>query len=283
MIPLRDNIPSRTTPVVNYLVIGVCAVVFFLQLLESDDPTKPTIVERYGMIPARVSNPERPVTIPVTERLVRLPSGEIGREVITKTAADSAVPPWLTLLTCTFLHGGWLHFLGNMWFLWVFGDNVEDRLGKFGYLAFYLLGGAAASFAHYLSAPYSDVPTLGASGAIAAVMGAYLVLYPHARVYTLVPIFFFIQLMWLPAPLFLGIWFVIQLFQGVSSITATEAEGVAWWAHAGGFAVGALGAWIMHKTHADRPAVEVVRPGSDRYVAYRGVPYAQRTRRPPGF
>ncbi len=284
MIPLRDNIPSRTTPIVNYLMIGTCAAVFLFQLRESDDPLQPTMVERYGMIPARVSNPDEPVTIPVGYRQTQLPDGRVEVEEVSKEAAPSAVPAVLTLLTCTFLHGGWLHFLGNMWFLYVFGDNVEDRLGKVGYLVFYLLGGVAASLTHYLSQPHSDIPTLGASGAIAAVMGAYMVLYPHARVLTLVPIFIFIQFLWLPAPLFLGVWFLIQLFQGVTSIaavTATEAQGVAWWAHAGGFAVGAIGAWIMHRTHTDRPAVELVRPGSDRYVGYGGVPY--RGRRPGGF
>lgn len=284
MIPLRDNIPPRTTPVVNYLMIGTCAVVFAFQLMEPDDPMRATIVERCAMIPARVSNPDEPVTIPIGYRQVRLPDGRVGVQEVEKVAAPSAVPPILTLLTCTFLHGGWLHFLGNMWFLYVFGDNVEDRLGKVGYLAFYLLGGVSASLTHYLFESRSDVPTLGASGAIAAVMGAYMVLYPHARVLTLVPIFIFIQFLWLPAPIFLGIWFLIQLFQGVTSIaavTATEAQGVAWWAHIGGFAVGAIGAWIMHKTHTDRPAVEIVRPGSDRYVGYRGVPYSRRA--PPGF
>jgi membrane associated rhomboid family serine protease len=281
MIPLRDNIPARTWPVVNYLLIATCTVVFFAQLAEPDDPQRPTLVERYGMIPARISRPGEPVEIPVAREFARGPDGSVlvgqdGRPVIrefVREAAPAAVPPLLTLLTCTFLHGGWLHFLGNMWFLFVFGDNVEDRLGKLAYLVFYLLGGVAASLAHYLSQPYSPVPTLGASGAIAAVMGAYMVLYPHARVLTLVPIVIFIQLLWLPAPLFLGIWFVIQLFQGVASISATAAEGVAWWAHAGGFAVGALGAWLMHRTHQDRPPVERLRPGSERIVSYQGMPY----------
>jgi membrane associated rhomboid family serine protease len=182
----------------------------------------------------------------------------------------------LTLLTCTFLHAGWLHFLGNMWFLFVFGDNVEDRLGHVAYFGFYLLGGVAASLAHYVTEPNSPIPTLGASGAIAAVMGAYLVLYPHARVLTLVPIVIFIQLLWLPAFIFLGIWFVIQLFQGVAATAGGAATGVAWWAHAGGFAVGAVGAWLMHRTHHDRPPVQRLRPGSDRVMGYRGLPYRPR-------
>ncbi|MGC1273222.1 MAG: rhomboid family intramembrane serine protease, partial [Planctomycetaceae bacterium] len=246
--------------------------------VEGSDPAKPTLVERFGMIPARVSNPDAKVEIPVAQEMVQLPDGRVAVQTYVREAAPSAVAPILTLLTCTFLHGGWLHFLGNMWFLWVFGDNVEDRLGKLAYLAFYLLGGVAASLAHYVSDTSSTVPTLGASGAIAAVMGAYMVLYPHARVLTLIPIFIFIQLLWIPAPWFLGIWFVIQLFQGVWSITAANAAGVAWWAHTGGFAVGALGAWLMHRTHHDRPAIETVRPGSERTVYYQGVPRRVRRR-----
>ncbi|MBA3315067.1 MAG: rhomboid family intramembrane serine protease [Planctomycetota bacterium] len=276
MIPLRDNIPSRTTPFVNYAVIAVCTIVFLLQFSQSSDPMQPKLVERFGMIPARISKPNEPVEIPVGYRITQLPSGEQLTEPVSKTAAPSAVPPILTLLTCTFLHGGWLHFLGNIWFLYIFGDNVEDRLGHFAFLGFYLLGGVAASLAHYVTAPMSPIPTLGASGAIAAVMGAYMVLYPHAKVLTLIPIFIFIQLLWLPAPFFLGIWFLIQLVQGLGSFTVSEGAGVAWWAHIGGFALGAVGAWLMHKTHHDRPPVDHYRDGSDRMMAYRGMPYRRR-------
>src|SRR5262249_34301990 len=152
-------------------------------------------------------------------------------------APEPAISPWWTLLTCMFLHGGWLHIIGNMWFLYIFGDNVEDRLGHFGYALFYLGSGVFASLTHLLTNASSTVPTLGASGAIAGVMGAYMVLYPHARVLTLIPIFYFIQILLLPAPLFLGIWFLIQAFQGTFAITsAKEGAGVAWWAHIGGFA-----------------------------------------------
>ncbi len=276
MIPLRDNIPSRTTPFVNYAMIAACGVAFLTQLSESDDPNAVTAVERYGMIPARISDPGRPIEIPVKAGLVRLPDGRVAQQVETRPAGPAAVPVWLTLVTCTFLHGGWLHFLGNMWFLHIFGDNVEDRMGHVAYGAFYLAGGAAASFTHFVSQPHSDVPTIGASGAIAAVMGAYMVFYPHAKVLTLVPIFVLIQLLYLPAPLFLGIWFVIQLVQGVGSVTAAETTGVAWWAHIGGFAIGAAVAWIMHKTHAENPPVEFLRPNSDRTVHYQGMPYRRR-------
>lgn len=291
MIPLRDNIPARTTPVVNYIVIAICTLVFLVQVAEPDDPMTPSLVEKWGMIPARVSKPNEPVQILVGQVPAQTPDGRLiqyqdGRPVleeIRREAAPSPVPAVLTLLTCTFLHGGWLHFLGNMWFLWVFGDNVEDRLGHFWFLAFYLLGGVGASLAHYVTDPMSSVPTLGASGAIAAVMGAYMVLYPHARVLTLIPIFIFIQLLWLPAPFFLGIWFLIQLVQGVGQVTMSSATGVAWWAHIGGFAFGAIAAWLMHKTHHDRPPVEVLRPGSDRTVYYQGAPYRVRRRPPSEF
>jgi membrane associated rhomboid family serine protease len=157
-----------------------------------------------------------------------------------------------------------MHLLGNMWFLYIFGDNVEDRLGHWGYLIFYVGCGIAASFAHYAFEVNSDIPTLGASGAIAGVMGAYLVLYPHANVMALVPLLFILQMMVIPAPIFLGLWFVIQLFQGTFSIGATEAAGVAWWAHIGGFVAGFIIAWLLNKSGQTQPRVVVVRPGTDR-------------------
>jgi membrane associated rhomboid family serine protease len=146
----------------------------------------------------------------------------------------------LPLLTSMFLHGGWLHFLGNMLYLWVFGDNIEDRIGHFGFLGFYLTCGLAAAFLHIFTNTASIVPTVGASGAIAGVLGAYLVLFPGARVLTLVPIFFFFQLIELPALVFLGFWFVMQFFSGAMSLAAGEQQmgGTAWWAHIGGFVTG---------------------------------------------
>lgn len=277
MIPLRDNIPSRSVPVVNYAMIGLCAVVFLAQLSEPHDDA--TLVERYGMIPVRVLHPDQPVEIPVAEQptgeieLRRLPSGRIVQTPVTRTitrpAAPSGVPAALTLLTCIFLHGGWMHFLGNMWFLWIFGDNVEDRFGHIGYLLFYLAAGVAASLAHLISAPGSPVPTIGASGAIAGVMGAYLISYPHARVQALVPIIYIMEIVVLPAPIFLGIWLLTQLFQGVSSITAVETTGVAWWAHIGGFAAGAGAAWLLDKVHLLRPKNTLIRPGTDHTTMYR--------------
>jgi membrane associated rhomboid family serine protease len=146
------------------------------------------------------------------------------------------------LVTAMFLHGGFLHVIGNMLFLWVFGDNVEDRFGHVGFLAFYLLAGVAANYAHVLINPASVVPTIGASGAVAGVLGAYILFYPGARVVTLVPLGFFLQVVELPAFLFLGIWFLIQFASGFFSLGTGMANsgGVAWWAHVGGFAAGFL-------------------------------------------
>lgn len=237
MIPLHDSTRPHRPPVLNYFIIGVTALVFLAQLAE--DPEGPSLVERLGMIPARVSDPGAEVEIPVAIEERQGPFGPEVRE-ITRIAAPSAVPPILTLLTCILLHGGWMHFLGNMWFLHIFGDNVEDRLGHFGYVLFYCGCGIAASLVHYVTDPHSTMPTIGASGAIAGVMGAYFVWYPRAQIKTLVPLGYLMHIVVIPAPVFLGIWFVINLFQGTMSISGTEAGGVAWWAHIGGFAAGAL-------------------------------------------
>lgn len=262
MIPLRDNIPPRSTPVVNGLMIAVCAAVFLLQLRDQDDG-QADLIDRYGMIPAQISHPDQPV-IQHEERLVEF-QGQLRRARIERQLPRPAVPPVLTMLTCVFLHGGWMHFLGNMWFLWIFGDNVEDRFGHLGYLLFYLGCGVAASATHFASMPDSTMPTIGASGAIAGVMGAYLVLYPRATVLSLVPILYFIRIMVLPAPIFLGIWFLMQLLQGMSA----HASGVAWWAHIGGFVMGAALAALLGRTHTLRPAVLERLPNTNRVTMYR--------------
>ncbi len=274
MIPLKDDIPSRSTPVVNVLLIVVTSLMFLSQLGETGDG--PGMVERYGMIPARVlhSAGDPPVEI-VEPVVVRTPFGPRVEEH-RRPAAPAGVPDWLTLLTCVFLHGGWAHFLGNMWFLWIFGDNVEDRFGHLGYAAFYLGSGVLASLSHLLTATGSAVPTIGASGAIAGVMGAYLFLYPRARVLTIVPIFVIIQFMTIPAPVFLGLWFLLQLWQGAASLGDVASGGVAWWAHIGGFAVGFAIAWFLRKEDHLRPPVEIIPPGA-------AGPFAPRPprRRPP--
>ncbi|MGQ0637369.1 MAG: rhomboid family intramembrane serine protease [Planctomycetaceae bacterium] len=274
MIPLRDNIPPRTFPFVNYLMIALCGVAFVAQLADQSDGTD-RLVESLGMIPARVLHPERPI-VGHEEVLVRTRFG-VEREVQERTFAEPPFNPWLTLLTCIFLHGGWMHFLGNMWFLHIFGDNVEDRLGHWGYGLFYLGSGVAASAAHLMSAPQSTMPTIGASGAIAGVMGAYFLLYPHAKVLAILPIFVFIQTIVLPAPVFLGIWFLFQFIEGTLSNLASGAGGVAWWAHIGGFVAGFGVAALLKAFGVLRPPVETRLPNTDRVRMYRY------HRRPPDF
>ena len=255
MIPLRDNIPSSTVPVVNYLMIAICALSFAAQLL-TQGPQQDPLVERLGMVPQRVLHPDEPVV--VQERVAFVDERGIVREFrdVSRELAAPPFSPWLTLLSCIFLHGGWMHFLGNMWFLHIFGDNVEDRLGHVAYLLFYLFCGVGASAAHLATNSDSPIPTIGASGAIAGVMGAYFLLYPHAQVLSLVPIVFFIQIIVVPAPIFLGIWFFLQFLQGTMAVTSVQTGGVAWWAHIGGFAVGWLIAAGLRLVGETRPPVE---------------------------
>jgi rhomboid family protein len=242
VIPIRDDVPASRTPIVNYGIIAVCAVVFLVQLSDPEGQ----LVERFGMIPARVTDPE--LSVRIVDAVT-----PFGEPLHWHEAESAGVPDLLTLLTCTFLHGGWLHFLGNMWFLWIFGDNVEDRLGRVRYLLFYLAGGILASLTHFLLHRDSQVPVIGASGAIAGVMGAYMLLYPKARVLTAVPIFYFIEFLVLPAPFFLGIWFLLQLVPGIGELSGAHSEGVAVWAHIGGFAYGALVVWFMRVQEWLRP------------------------------
>ncbi|GAA5506082.1 rhomboid family intramembrane serine protease [Novipirellula caenicola] len=251
MIPLRDSIPSRTIPVINYLIIVLCTASFMAQLVSEGRGGR--IAERYGMVPARLSNAD--VDPVISERVgIQTPFG-IEVRTITRELAPSPIPAWMTLLTCMFLHGGWMHFLGNMWFLYIFGDNVEDRLGHFGYALMYLGTGIAASLSHFITDPASPMPTIGASGAIAGVMGAYAWLYPHAKVQALIPLIIIFYVIVVPAPLFLGIWFALQTYSGISAVAGGAATGVAWWAHIGGFAAGALSAVAIGRTPLGHEAV----------------------------
>ncbi|MBX3462474.1 MAG: rhomboid family intramembrane serine protease [Planctomycetes bacterium] len=252
MIPLRDSIPSSRTPIVTYTLLGLCTLVFVLQLGDAQG----ALLERFGMVPARVFDPHGDHVLRGLGRAHRL--------------APAMVPEWLTLLTCTFLHGGWLHFLGNMLFLWIFGDNVEDRFGRPAFLVFYLAAGVAASAAHLLTAASSTVPTIGASGAIAGVMGAYMLLYPQSRVQMLVVWGFFVDLVVLPAPFFLGYWFLLQLLQGAIEF-GRGGGGVAWWAHIGGFVAGALVAAVLRATEHLRPEPPAVALSRRRYGSGRAV------------
>lgn len=209
MIPIGDDVPGERFPFLTYVLIGLNVLVFLFQL--------------------------------------SLPQAELRELILTWGVTPRAVSAWsgdpvvlLTLFTSLFLHGGWFHLIGNMLYLWIFGNNVEDRMGHAGFLVFYLLCGLAASLAEVLLKPGSGFPTIGASGAIAGVLGAYFLLYPKAKVILLVPVFlFFFFTVQVPAVVVLGLWFVMQLFSGVSQLgVGTESGGVAYWAHAGGFVAG---------------------------------------------
>jgi membrane associated rhomboid family serine protease len=228
MIPFRDNIPSRSFPVVTILLILINVTAFFYELALG--PYLDSFLTDYGIVPAAV------VAWPETD----LPVSAVA----------------LPYLTSMFLHGGWLHLLGNMWYLWIFGDNVEDRLGHFTYLVFYLLAGLGAGIVHTILNYETIIPSIGASGAIAGVLGAYFLSYPRARVLTLVPIFIFIQIIEIPALIVLGLWFVMQFFQGAASLAAATANsgGVAWWAHVGGFVIGMILIGLFPRK--DRPRYE---------------------------
>jgi rhomboid family protein len=210
MLPIRDDVPRYSTPYVNYLLIGLNLLVFIFELFLTPEDRN-TFVMQFGIMPA---------SIPAAFHL----GGHIG-----------FVGAFLPLLTSMFVHASWLHVIFNMWFLWIFGDNVEDYLGHSRYLGFYLATGVIASIVHILFNWNSSVPTVGASGAIAGVMGAYFVLYPSARVLLLMPFF------WLPAWIVLGYWFVVQFLSGAATTIAYSSQttnGVAVWAHVGGFAAG---------------------------------------------
>jgi len=214
MIPLRDIIPSRTTPIVTISLIVANVLVFLYELTLGSAVNDFTLY--FGLVPAAFS--------------------------------------WVAVLTSMFLHGGLFHVAGNMLYLWIFGDNVEDRMGHGRFLVFYLLCGTAAALAQTITAPDSVVPMVGASGAIAGVMGAYFVLYPKSRIVTLVPIIFFFQIIEVPAIFFLGIWFVMQFLSGVGSIvTATGGGGgVAFWAHVAGFVAGLSGVIVFRRPERQR-------------------------------
>ena len=219
MIPLRDRNPSGSFPGVTLLLILINVFVFLYEVQLG--PGLSAFLARHALVPAAVTGS------------LRFGSISFG---------DTVAP----FFTSMFLHGGWLHLITNMWFLWIFGDNVEDVLGKIRYVLFYLLCGLAAALTHFLIQPGSTLPVVGASGAIAGVLGAYAVLFPGARVVTLVPVFFFLQVIELPALLILGLWFVLQILSGSIAVAGpASAGGVAWWAHVGGFLAGMVLVLVM--------------------------------------
>jgi membrane associated rhomboid family serine protease len=209
MIPLRDVIPSRTTPWATMFLIGLNTLVFLYELSLPAHGLR-GFFETYGLVPAHFS--------------------------------------WTTAVTAMFLHAGWFHLGGNLLSLWIFGDNVEDRMGHGRYLVFYLVAGLAANLAQTWASPGSPLPLVGASGAIAGVMGAYLVLFPRSRILVLVPIIIFFDIIEIPAVFYLGFWFLVQILGGVGSLAGPGSTGgVAFWAHAGGFLTGIAGVWVFRR------------------------------------
>lgn len=236
MLPLRDTIPRRTFPIVNHLLIAANVLAFAYRWSLGTGVVE--FVSRWAFVPARLLHPAKDL------------AGPLGHTA-------------LTALTALFLHGGFLHLAGNLLYLWIFGDNVEDELGHVRYLAFYLAAGVAATLLHAVVDSRSTVPTLGASGAIAGVLGAYFVLFPRARVVTLVPLFVLFPLVEIPAALYLLGWFAMQLWLGSASLVTgpSGAGGVAFWAHVGGFVAGLLLLPVFRPRRRPPPTYRLRRSG----------------------
>ena len=222
MLPFSDSdLKTSSRPFVNIAIIILCTAVFVYEIALNDVDLA-VFIYRFGLIPNELAH---------------------GADYVLSADyfdIESPIPNWATMFTSMFIHGDWMHFLGNMLFLWVFGDNVEDRFGHFRYLLFYMAAGLAAIWLHIAFDSTSQIPTIGASGAIAGVLGAYLLLFPYSRIRTIV-IFIFITIIRIPAYFLLGFWFVLQLFSGVGSLVASsDVGGVAFWAHVGGFLVGVI-------------------------------------------
>ncbi|HEY9785848.1 MAG TPA: rhomboid family intramembrane serine protease [Candidatus Obscuribacterales bacterium] len=210
MFPLRDSNPSQSVPIFNIAIIVINVLVFLFEVSLGERGLN-RLFQEFGLVPALF--------------LERFGPFEV-----------------VTMFTCMFLHGGWMHLISNMWALYIFGDNIEDRLGHFGYVVFYLLCGVAAGLTQVFMSANSTIPTVGASGAIAGVLGGYVVMFPHARVLTLIPIYIIVRIIEVPAIVYLGVWFLTQFFTGLGTLGARDATegGVAWWAHIGGFVMGVI-------------------------------------------
>lgn len=228
MIPIRDDAPRYTRPYVTYLLVAVNVIVFLYELTLPAE-VRNQLMFQFGFVP---------------EHLTRVIAGSHH------VALDATLS---SVLTSMFLHASWLHLIANMWVLWIFGDNIEDYLGRVYYLVLYFASGLAAALLHYVVNANSAVPSVGASGAIAGIMGAYLVLYPSARVLTLIPLFIFFPMIYLPAWLVLGYWFVVQFISGAATAIAYSSQtsgGIAFFAHIGGFLAGVF----LIKLFPTRPA-----------------------------
>jgi membrane associated rhomboid family serine protease len=228
MIPIQDTVPRRSPPVITYLIIIVNTLVFSFQLILPDKSLE-AFFYLFGLVPARFSHPDWAISLGIP------------------------VDTYWPFLTNMFLHGGWFHIIINMWTLWIFGDNVEDRMGSIRFIFFYILCGVAASVGHYFTNLSSTVPALGASGAIAGVMGAYMLMFPRARILTMIPILFFPFFFEIPAFFYLLVWFYSQFFNGTFALLSPQSGGgIAWWAHIGGFVAGLILCKLFLRTCGER-------------------------------
>jgi membrane associated rhomboid family serine protease len=206
MIPLRDSTPSKSFPIVTVILIAL-NIYIFAQIAGLDMESIEEVYFLFGLVPNELNQP------------------------------NLSLDAYLPFLTSMFMHGSWSHVIGNMWILWLFGDNIEDHMGHFKFLAFYLLSGIVADFAHCFIFPLSEVPVVGASGAVAGIMGAYFLMFRHAKILTYIPPFFLFNV---PAWFYLGVWIVTQFYSGAIGLIGINSSGIAFWAHIGGFAFGAL-------------------------------------------
>jgi membrane associated rhomboid family serine protease len=226
MIPIRDRNPSGTFPFVTVSIILINVLVFLIEL--SLGPRLDSFLFQFGVVPIKV-----------------LYSGDIPGSTFVNT--------YFPFLSYMFLHGGFIHLIGNMWYLWIFGDNIEDRLGRLRFMLFYFICGVGSAIVHVYFNSQSGIPCVGASGAIAGVLGAYMVTFPRARILVIVPLFIIWEIMELPAIFVLGFWFLIQFFSGAAAISTVPGEGgVAWWAHIGGFVLGIILIKIFPKSRYRR-------------------------------
>lgn len=261
MFPLRDNIGTRHFPVVTLAIIVLCTIVF---LFEISRPTAHLPGYRTG-IPREVSGFDRVTAewgftpCELTHRCAHPGRQDLsspgGGDAEVRVEQHSA---WLTLFASIFMHGGWVHIVGNMLFLWIFGNNVEDRMGRWRYALFYLVCGVIAALTQLLADPSSGIPNIGASGAIAGVLGAYLVLYPRARVLTAITLLVFFAIVEVPAVLLLGAWFLLQVLDGSAGLVSAGEGGVAYFAHVGGFSAGLILVWLFIR---GRPRPVLTDPG----------------------
>jgi membrane associated rhomboid family serine protease len=278
LIPLKDNLPTDHFPVITVVIIAINVAVFlFLQgpsLSGEQVETRPVV--EYGAIPYRVTNPGKqcglvseqdPVTGAVGDGVACEGTSKYreAREQGVPVRQIDEPPAFLTLFTSMFMHGGWLHIIFNMLFLWIFGNNIEDSMGRARFVLFYLLGGLAAVLAQILVDPDSTIPTVGASGAIAAVLGGYMLLYPRARILSIIFLFFFFTFIEIPAMIMLGIWLLLQFLPAIGQLATpeigSEGGGVAYFAHIGGFIFGLAAIHLFAKRRS-------ARYGQPRYPVY---------------